>query len=1135
VITMGSIKRGLLGVFFAGVLLACVGVAPALAVEPWWHLSSSTTPGVLAPGGEGTVVVEGVNVGDRATSGRVTLTDTLPAGVTAQSVHFYAWPRLGRNFDLAAFLHACEVQSSSVRCTYPETLPALNPYEMLEMQVVVSVAGGTASGVENRVDVSGGEAPVASLERPLAIQGGTVPFGVSDFGVLPEEEGGGVDVRAGSHPFQLTSTVALNQTTDPAHPPALWKDALFKLPAGLVGNTTVIPHCSDQDFGALGTDGIDRCPEDTVVGAVVITFDEPTGIDGTAEVSVPLFNLVPSRGEPARFGFTVVKSAVTLDTSVRDGSDYGVTVESNNITQLVNALFTQVTFWGVPGDPRHDQSRGWGCIAGERFIETGSGAPPCVLLDQSKPTPFLTLPTSCSASPATILEGDSWPTSADPQGLRFPPQEALLLEGLGQGVGLTGCDHLPFSPSMQVAPDTNAASTPTGLTVGIHIPQEPGSTPEGLDEAALRDTKVVLPEGVQVNPSAADGLQACSMSQVGYTGTENGIAQFTPGPAVCPDASKIGTVDEIKTPLLSNPLTGSIYLASQNANPFGSLVALYLVAEDPVSGVRAKVAGEVSLDPVTGRLTTTFNGAPQTPLEEIKLHFFGGSRAPLSTPASCGSYTTVASLTPWSGTPAVQSSSSFPVTSGPAGSGCPGVLPFAPSLAAGMTNINAGAFSPLVTTISREDGQQNIQTVQLHMPAGLSGILTGVPLCPEEQANAGTCPQASLIGHTIVSVGLGNEPFSVEGGEVFLTAGYEGAPFGLSIVNEAKAGPFDLGKVVVRAKIAIDPHTAALTVTTDPPGGAHPIPTILDGIPLQIKHVNVTIERPGFTFNPTNCNKLAITGSISSAEGSTMPVSTPFQVTNCAALKFAPKFAVSTTGKTSKAQGASLVAKLSYPVAAQGTQANITRVKVDLPKQLPSRLTTLQKACTNAQFELNPAGCPKESDIGFAKVTTPLLPVPLEGPAIFVSHGGEAFPSLTMVLQGAPPYNVTIDLVGTTFISKAGITSTTFKTVPDVPFNNFQLTLPQGKFSALAANGDLCTSKLTMPTEFLGQDGAKINQSTPVSVTGCAKTKTLTRPQKLAKALRTCHKKAKGKRASCEKQARKKYGPVKKTKTKKKK
>jgi hypothetical protein len=543
-----------------------------------------------------------------------------------------------------------------------------------------------------------------------------------------------------------------------------------------------------------------------------------------------------------------------------------------------------------------------------------------------------------------------------------------------------------------------------------------------------------------------------------------------------------------------------------------------------------KLPGKVSLNQATGQIEATFENTPQLAFEDAELHFFGGERAPLATPAHCGAYTTNATFTPWSGGEPVKSQSSFQITSGPGGSPCPGgTLPFGPSLTAGTTNINAGSFSQLNTTIGREDGQQNIQSVQLHMPAGLSGILTGVKLCAEAQASAGTCGQESLIGHTVVSVGLGGDPFSVTGGEVFLTEGYEGAPFGLSIVNPAVAGPFNLGKVIVRAKIEVDPHTAELTITTDG-SGPYAIPHILDGIPLEIKHVNVTIDRPGFTFNPTDCNPMAVTGSVGSAEGASAPVQVPFQVTNCASLKFAPKFNVSTSGKTSKAKGASLTAKLSYPVAAQGTQANIARVKVDLPKQLPSRLTTLQKACTNAQFELNPADCPSESKIGYATVTTPLLPVALSGPAIFVSHGGEAFPSLTMVLQG---YGVTIDLVGTTFISKAGVTSTTFKTVPDVPFNTFVLTLPEGKFSALAANGELCTSKLAMPTEFLAQNGMKINESTPVSVTGCAKAKVLTRAQKLANALKACKKdRSKRKRAACNATARKRYGPLAKKKAK---
>jgi hypothetical protein len=612
-------------------------------------------------------------------------------------------------------------------------------------------------------------------------------------------------------------------------------------------------------------------------------------------------------------------------------------------------------------------------------------------------------------------------------------------------------------------------------------------------------------------------LLACSETQVALSDST------VPS---CPEASKVATI-EISTPLLPNPLVGEAYLAAQNQNPFGSLVALYLVARDPVSGVLVKLAGEVKPDPVTGQLVSTFLNTPQLPFEDLKLHFFGGSRAPLGTPSACGSYTTAAVIQPWSGNQPAESSSAFGINSGPDGSPCASPLAFAPELTAGSLNLQAGGFTPFTTTMSRADGQQNLQGIVLHMPPGISGLLSSVKLCPEPQADLGTCGPESLIGETIVSVGLGGNPFSVKGGKVFITEGYGGAPYGLSIVNPAKAGPYDLEKntpcdcVVVRAKIEVDPTTAALTVTTDNTG-PYKIPTILDGIPLQIKHVNVLINRPGFTFNPTNCNPMSITGTLSSTEGATSALSVPFQVTNCASLKFTPKFTASTEAKDNfNKNGASLKVNLAVDqgpsTGSVGSEANIAKVKVELPVSLPSRLTTLQKACLAKVFESNPAACPPASNIGYAVVHTPILPVPLTGPAIFVSHGGEAFPSLILVLQG---YGITIDLTGATFISKAGITSSTFKTVPDQPFNTFELTLPTGKFSALAAITNVCkpvktatVSKLVsvkrkgktvkvrrkvsetvagggaliMPTEMVAQNGMVLKQSTKISVTGCPK------------------------------------------------
>jgi hypothetical protein len=1188
-----ALPRTVLLFVLCTVAVLAVAAVPAAAAEcstcrPWWHVVSSVRPAGLAPGGEGIIAVQAVNVGDGPTAGTVTLTDVLPAGLSVveeevagepelrPAVQFYSYGLqhgvldVGptgpfRNFPVQVFPEgpACSVTGGTVSCVlkpanmeHLESSPnspfsgakEVNSFEDLEIRAKVRVASEVTSLAKNRVLVSGGGSVAASVGHKLLVSSVPPVFGVEDFSMVPEAEGGGVDVQAGSHPFQLTTSFSLNQNAGsfrPAEafrPPALPRNLQFKLPPGFIGNATALPRCTDLQFTTIVGGQSNECPQGTVVGVVAVTIDEPLSL-GLQTVPVPLFNLTPGPGEPARFGFTVVRSVVTLDTSVRTGSDYGVTVSVNNISQLVNFLASSVTFWGVPGDSRHDEGRGWDCLTGGKLV-TGAGEtpPPCVGSSEAQPPPFLTMPTSCKQPFTASVEGSSWPTQASPGGFPLAPGEHgeySLMDAFERPLQVSGCNQLPFAPSIEVSPDVSSASTATGLKVDVKVPQEVSENGAGVSSSNVKDIIVALPPGVAVNPAGGNGLESCEEPQAGYTGSKAfpslggaETATFTPGfpeplePGLglaalgfCPNASKIGTVD-ISSPLLpaKQHVRGSVYLASQNANPFGSLVAAYILAEDPVSGTVLKLPGEVrlcetvgqALDGLTceapGQLITKFANNPQLAFEDAELHFFGGERAPLSTPSRCGTYTTTASFTPWSGTAPVTSQSHFEINTGPKtpqhpeGTPCPGAtLPFSPTLTGGTTNINAGAFSPLTTTIGREDGNQDMQSVQLHMPAGLSGVLSHVSLCDEADANAGTCGPQSLIGETTVSAGVGNDPVSVKGGRVYITEKYAGAPFGLSIVNPVKAGPFDLEKdtsspnqnpacdcVVVRAKIAVDPHTAALTITTDA-AGSHAIPHLIDGIPVQIQKVNVLVNRPGFTFNPTNCNPTTLTGTIASDEGASSPVSVPFQPTNCAALKFTPKFSVSSSGKTSKANGASLNVKLSYPNAPQGSQANIARVKVDLPKQLPSRLTTLQKACTSAQFNANPAGCPVASRIGFVTVTTPLLPVPLTGPAIFVSHGGEAFPSLTMVLQG---YGVSVDLVGSTFISKAGITSTTFKTIPDVPFNTFMLTLPQGKFSALAANGNLCKSSLVMPTSFVAQNGLTVRQATKVAVTGCAKHKT---------------------------------------------
>jgi hypothetical protein len=596
-----------------------------------------------------------------------------------------------------------------------------------------------------------------------------------------------------------------------------------------------------------------------------------------------------------------------------------------------------------------------------------------------------------------------------------------------------------------------------------------------------------------VSPSAADGLEGCSDAQIAIDSSE---------PASCPLASQVATVT-VETPLLEKPLTGQVFLGTPECGPCseadaanGRLLRLFIQVQGP--GVVLKIPGTVSVEQSTGQLTATFDQNPQLPFSKLHLAFTGGPRAALANPAMCGTYTTTSELSPWSGgpggTPDANPISSFDVSWDGAGGACPASLPFTPSFSAGAAGTLANDFTPLTVSVGRSDQQQTFSQISAQLPPGLLGRISSVPLCPEPQASSGTCAAGSLIGHTTVAAGAGSHPFYVTGG-VYLTTGYEGAPFGLSIVVPAVAGPFNLGDVIVRAAINVDPHDGHVTVTSDP------LPQSRDGILLRIQAVNVTIDRPGFIFNPTSCARQSIAATVAGAQGATANLSSPFEVGGCAGLPFSPKMTVSLAGHSSKNNGAGLNVKIVEGVAGE---ANVHSVKVELPRQLPSRLATLQKACTAAVFAANPAGCPAASIVGTATARTPVLPVPLSGPAMLVSHGGAAFPDLVVVLQGD---GVTILLTGNTDIKK-GITSSTFATVPDAPVETFQLNLPTGPNSILAtylpANKkyNFCGSKLTMPTRIVAQNGAEIRQSTKITITGCPKTKTANSPQKARNARR---------------------------------
>ncbi len=882
------------------------------------------------------------------------------------------------------------------------------------------------------------------------------------------------------------------------------RDTVVSLPAGFDASNTAVPTCTDSQLlmPAQGSgSAIPACPLSSAVGTISFDF-------GGEKVTFPVYNMqVTSFGTTAQLGFRVVAVSVILTVNVRPG-DAGLTVTAPDIEGKAEIRNVSLTVWGVPASHEHDLERQQVCFESEGCVNEYGGPQPVHI--QVKP--YLSNPTSCGPHVAT-MKADSW---EEPEAW----SEAETTVG-----PIVECERVPFEPSIVVQPTTDTVESSSGLNVSLLVPQA-WEDPQTISTANLKDTALTLPVGYTVNPSAGSGLGVCTPEQLAAE-TSAGL----PGSG-CPEESKIGSV-EVETPVLAENLTGSIYVAKPFDNPSDSLLGLYIVVKDAERGIIVKLAGKIEPNPVTGQLVTTFEENPQVPFSKFTLKLRQGATSPLVSPPACGTYTAEAALTPWSEplTPRLVNSS-FQIENGIGGGPCPagGIPPFHPSLIAGTLNNNAGAYSPMDIHITRNDGEQEITRFSSILPPGLTANLSGIPFCPDSDIEAAklvtgaqeeaapSCPAASEIGHSLVGAGVGSV-LAYTPGKIYLAGPYNGAPFSVVSITSAKVGPFDLGTVVIRFALEINPETGVVTVDAK---ASDPIPHIIDGIVIHVRDIHVYIDRPNFMINPTNCDPLNFAATVGGggadptnpADQQSVTTNDSFQLANCQNLKFEPKFSVSTSAKTSRADGASLTAKLAIP-GALGSQANISRVKVELPERLPSRLPTLQKACTAAQFNSNPAGCPPASIIGHAKAITPILPVPLEGPAYFVSHGGEGWPSLVVVLQG---YGVTIDLVGTTFISKAGVTSTTFKTVPDEPVTSFELTLPEGPYSALTALGNLCTATKTvtvkkkvtvkvrgrtktvirkvkqtesatlqMPTEFVAQNGAELHQTTPITVTGCPK------------------------------------------------
>jgi hypothetical protein len=837
--------------------------------------------------------------------------------------------------------------------------------------------------------------------------------------------------QAAGHPERGITSVEVNSKGAGLgrEPEGALKRLRVDVPPGLAANPQALPRCSMTAFQA------DACPLGTKVGETQLTvFVLATDAPATGEV----YNLEPSPGLPLEFGIHVevgvgpVKVAnehILLEGHVAWSSDYHEYFEIDNISKSIPILKSKLLFDG----------------------RAGSGN-------------FLTLPSVCSSTTTSFAEIESY----EGQVSRSETHTALPF----QLVGVEGCGSVPFAPSATVQPEGGngaRSDAPDGATTIVQVPQNPTST----NTSDIKDARVTLPEGLTLNPSAAHGLEACTPEQIGIGST---------APVACPAGSRVGSV-AIETDLPPHSLTGAVYLGGPAGKPITDPpYTIYLAAGatgiDPktgIEGVSVRLHGTVTPNPSTGRLEVSFADNPQLPFSELRLSVNGGEHAPLANPLTCTPQSTDFFFTPYTafagpggvpgGGPA---SGSTPF----AASGCPSSTPFALSQSTTESSNGAGAYTHYTFNLGRADGQQYLSRVSTVLPAGLVGAIPSVTLCGEPQASLGSCAAASQIGTANVSAGAGDPyPFS---GPVYLTGPYAGAPYGLSIPIEAAAGPFDLGRLTTRATISVDPHTGRVIA-------ASTLPTIFKGVPLRLRNINVAVNRENFLFNPTNCGALSTNSTITSTFNASQGLSSPFAVTGCNTLPFKPAFSAATSASTNattlKANGASLRVNLLQGVH----QANIHSVVAELPKSLPSRLTTLQKACPEATYAANPFSCPIGSKVGSATVTTPVLPDPLKGPAYLVSHGGAAFPDLDLLLEGD---GVRVILEGNTNIKK-GITTSTFASIPDVPVSSFALELPTGPNSALTAVGTLCTQALTMPTTVTAQSGAVLKLKTPIAVSGC--------------------------------------------------
>ena len=1039
--------------------------------------SASTT--VLVTGGSGRLVVTVTNLGNEdvnAVGKPVGILDKLPEGVVATGAEGFA----GAKEEDGPV--ECEVLAAGaeVSCTWEgEELP---PYESIEVEILVSLTGSPpVAGAPGEITVTGGGVEEATAPQEITVSPEEVSFGIERFSTAMEEAGGDQTALAGRHPFQFTTTLQFNAGEFQPGPnrlkstvvqPAQPRNFRFTLPAGIVGNTRSTPQCALSDFYDGSRILTNQCPDDTAIGVAATTIIEKSVV-GFTRLSAPLFNLTPSAGEPARLGLTAGGASIVIDTEVDPDDEYRIIATVRNATQLAEILSTTVTIWGTPGDPAHNGQRGWFC-----GYHLGEPLGECDNPPGANENAYLRVPVNCVNPLSTGVAVEPWNASLG----------SVVAEELFSTPALGGCAAVPFKPSIDATPTNRRAGAPSGLDVKLTMPNAGLLSKDAISEAQAKKVEVTLPEGVTINPSQAEGLDACSPAQYAQE-----RAASWPG-AGCPEASKIGSV-RVKTPILEEEAEGSVYVATPYDNPFGSLVALYIVARIPERGILVKQAGKVELDPDTGQLVSTFDNLPQLPFEAFELHFNEGGRAPLVMPEQCGTYQMVTRFTPWSAedpnnpTPQelVTKTSPFNIDQG-----CPsGPAPFNPSFLAGTENNAAGSYSPFDLRLTRQDGEQELKTFTAQLPKGLIGKIAGIPFCPDagiaqaqartgpnggqEELQSPSCPAASQLGRVVAGAGVGPS-LSYAQGKIYLAGPFNGRKLSLVTIVAAKVGPFDLGNVVVHEGLNIDPNTAEVSLDK---AGAASFPRILQGVPVRLRDIRVYVDRPGFILNPTSCERKAITGSVFSASAS-VGVSSPFQAADCASLGLKPKLSIQLLGGTRRTANPRLKAVLK----ARPGDANLGRAQVTLPRSEFLEQAHIRTVCTRVQFNAgggNGEQCPPASVYGKAKATTPLLDEELSGP-VFLRSSDHELPDLVAALHSP---KVDVNLVGRIDSVRGGIRST-FEAVPDAPVTKFVLEMQGGKKGLIVNSTDICKRKHRALAELKGQNGRRYRFK-PLVKTSCGK------------------------------------------------